>query len=189
MTAQSKILSTLLSITQPTDWDEIYTSELPRIYNFFLYKVGDRDLAQDLTAIVFERAWKSRSRYRSILSSPSTWLFGIARNVLKEHLRKDKKNSQRLEPLSEGNARSQNIDIEESIHQQQEKELLQRLLLELSEREQDLIALKYGAEMTNREIAKVTGLSESNVGTILHRAVKRLRKKWSDYNEWSDNHG
>jgi RNA polymerase sigma-70 factor (ECF subfamily) len=181
MTAQAKILSTLHSITQPIDWDAIYTLELPRIYNFFLYKVGDRDLAQDLTATVFERAWKSRSRYRNKLSSPSTWLFGIARNVLKEHLRKNKRITQKLEPLSKYNARSGSTDIEQSIHEQQDKELLKKMLLELSERERDLIALKYGAGITNREIATITGLSESNVGTILHRAVQRLRKKWSDY--------
>jgi len=51
------------------------------------------------------------------------------------------------------------------------------LLLELPDREAELIALKYGAELNNREIAKITGLSESNVGTIMHRTVKGLRER------------
>lgn len=183
MTTQSKVIGALRRVTHSIDWDEIYTSELPRVYNFFLYKIGEREFAQDLTAIAFERAWKLRSRYRATIASPSTWLFGIARNVLKEHLRKIKILNQRVESIAENNELPSTIDIEKSIQQQQNKERLQWILFELPEREQDLIALKYGAGITNREIAKITGLSESNVGTILHRTIKCLRKKWED------NHG
>ncbi len=50
-----------------------------------------------------------------------------------------------------------------------------QLLQQLPQREQDVIALKYGADMTNRAIADLTGLSESNVGTILHRTVSKLQ--------------
>jgi len=63
------------------------------------------------------------------------------------------------------------------------QELLQNLLLELPEREQDLVALKYGAGLTNREIAKSTWLSESNVGSILHRTVINLQRKWEEQHE------
>jgi RNA polymerase sigma-70 factor (ECF subfamily) len=52
------------------------------------------------------------------------------------------------------------------------------LLQTLPDRDRDLMALKYGAEMSNRDIARATGLSESNVGTILHRAVQALRERW-----------
>jgi RNA polymerase sigma-70 factor (ECF subfamily) len=54
------------------------------------------------------------------------------------------------------------------------------MLKELAIRERELIALKYGGGLTNREIARATGLSESNVGTILHRVVGRLRARWED---------
>ena len=74
------------------------------------------------------------------------------------------------------------MDIEHNIQQKQSKERLQNLLLELSERERDLIALKYGAGLNNREVATIMGLSESNVGTVLHRTVKQLRQKWDDDN-------
>jgi RNA polymerase sigma-70 factor (ECF subfamily) len=57
-------------------------------------------------------------------------------------------------------------------------ERLGRLLDRRPERERELLALKYGAEFTNREIARMTGLSESNVGTILHRAVEAIRAEW-----------
>jgi len=158
------------------DWDVIYTSELSRIYNYFIYKVFDREIAQDLTATTFERAWKTRSNYRVIIASPSTWLLGIARNVYREHVRKNRFTV----PLLQDEHLVSNVNIEQSFQERQDKEFLRRLLLTLSEREQDLIALKYGAGLTNREIAKIKSLSESSVGNILHRAVKNLRKKWEE---------
>lgn len=55
---------------------------------------------------------------------------------------------------------------------------LTTLMAKLPERDRELIALKYGGGLTNRTIATLTGLSESNVGTILHRAVQALRADW-----------
>lgn len=180
MANQYEALRTLRSMTQPVNWDTVYTSELPRIYNYFLYKIDDREFAQDLTAITFERAWKLRFKYCNAIASPSTWLFGIARNILKEHLRKNKVIEQKIDPISQSNELPSNVDVEQVIQQQQDKERLRKIILELPEREQDLIALKYGAGLTNRAIAEITKLSESNVGSILHRTVTNLRKKWDD---------
>jgi len=180
MATQSEVLGALHNITRPVDWDEIYTAELPRVYNFFIYKTGDREFAQDLTATTFERAWKVRSRYRAAIASPSTWLFGIARNVLKEYLRDSMKNTQKLVPITYNDQLLSNVDIEQWVQQQQNRGYLREIILELPEREQDLIALKYGAGLTNRKIAKITRLSESNVGSILHRAVKKLRNRWDE---------
>jgi RNA polymerase sigma-70 factor (ECF subfamily) len=59
-----------------------------------------------------------------------------------------------------------------------EAQRLAALLATLPPRERELIAMKYGADMTNRAIARATGLSESNVGTILHRTVESLRGRW-----------
>lgn len=174
-------LLALRSMTEQIDWDSVYKSELPRIYNFFLYKVGDREFAQDLTATTFERAWKLRSRYQTRIASLSTWLFGIARNVLKEHLRNSKITGQRSEPIFRSEELPSSVDIEKGIQQQQEKEHLRKILINLPEREQDLIALKYGAGLTNREIAKITNLSESNVGSILHRTVKNIRTRLEEH--------
>lgn len=158
------------------DWDTIYASELSRIYNYFLYKGFDREIAQDLTATTFERAWKTRFRYSTVIASPSTWLLGIARNVYREHLRKNKVTAL----LLQDEQLASNLDVERGFQEQQDKEFLRSLLLKLPKREQDLLALKYGAGLTNREIAKITKFSESNVGTILHRAVTNLRKKWEE---------
>ena len=164
-------------MAEPIDWELVYTQELSRVYNFFLYKSGDRETAQDLTALTFERAWRLRRRYRQDLSAIPTWLFGISRNVFKEHLRREKNAKQAEFSEEAGGYFDSEPEIEDDIEKNQAKETLRKLLLELPDREAELIALKYGAELNNREIAKITGLSESNVGTLLHRTVKGLRER------------
>lgn len=180
MVNRAEFLKILQSMSQPVDWDAVYTSELPRIYNYFLYKMCNRDLAQDLAATTFERAWKIRFKYNAMIASPSTWLFGIARNVLREHLRTQEVFQNKAERLPDDEQLRSSVDVEQSFQEQQSKEFLQDLILELPEREQELIALKYGAGLSNREISRITRLSESNVGSILHRIAITIRKKWDD---------
>lgn len=180
MTAHTKYIPLFRRSAQTVDWDQVYAKELPRVYNYYLYRTGDRQLAQDLTGTTFERAWRLRSGYRNELASVTTWLFGIARNVFKEHLRISRRDSRWLAPLYETTVPTMEDDIEQGFDYAEQKARLRRYLNELPGREQELIAYKYGAGISNREIAKITGLSESNVGTILHRAIKELRGKWKD---------
>jgi RNA polymerase sigma-70 factor (ECF subfamily) len=156
------------------NWEAVYNEQLPRIFNFFLYRVGDEALAEDLTAATFEKAWKHRERYRSDLGAFSTWLFSIARNIASDYFRQ-----QRPEvALDEAHTSANGRPVEETIQQEVDFARLSALLTQLEARERELVALKYGAGLTNRAIAEVTGLSESNVGTILHRVVTRLRAEW-----------
>lgn len=63
------------------DWDAVYADQAPRVYNYFRFRLGQKADVEDLTARTFERAWRSRSLYRSDLAGFSTWLFKIAQNV------------------------------------------------------------------------------------------------------------
>jgi RNA polymerase sigma-70 factor (ECF subfamily) len=156
------------------DWEALYARELPRIYNFFRYRVGDGAVAEDLTSVTFEKAWRARARYRRDLAKFSTWLFTIARNVATDHFRRA-----RVEvPLEEGLDRQATGTPEDEAVRRSDFERLTALLAGLPERERELLALKYGAGLSNREIARATGLSESNIGTIVHRAIGTLRAKW-----------
>ena len=77
MTIRPRILKGAYSLAEEIDWEAAYKEYLPRVYNFFRYRVGDRALAEDLTAATFEKAWRGRSRFRHDLSAFSTWLFTI----------------------------------------------------------------------------------------------------------------
>jgi RNA polymerase sigma-70 factor (ECF subfamily) len=69
------------------DWEALYVAQLPRVCNFFRYRVGCTADVEDLTAVTFEKAWCARHRYRRDLASFSTWLLTIARNVAVDHFR------------------------------------------------------------------------------------------------------
>ncbi len=160
------------------DWDAVYTEQLPRVYSFLRLRTGDAALAEELTAQTFEQAWRARARYRHDLGSFSTWLFAIARNAAAAHFRRGQ--SGREVPLDRIDARPDPRILEEIVERWDDADRLRALLTDLSMRERELIELKYGARLTNRAIAALTGLSESNVGTTLHRTVRRLAVAWEE---------
>jgi RNA polymerase sigma-70 factor (ECF subfamily) len=162
-------------MTAEPDWEEVYAEQLPRVLNFFRYRLGATADVEDLTARTFEKAWRARHRYQRDVAGFTTWLLTIARNVAIDHVRA----RQRYEPLDVAAAVPSSAETPEQLAvQHSEAQRLAALLGTLPPRQRELIAMKYGADMTNRAIARATGLSESNVGTILHRAVESLRGRW-----------
>jgi len=159
-----------------TDWEASFAEQLPRVYNFFRYRVGAGPEAEDLTAATFEKAWRARDRYRRDRAAFGTWLIAVARNVAIDHFRAAKDSV----PLEEAAEIPGGHTPEEIAERRSDEDRLGRLLARRTERERELLALKYGAEYTNRDIARMTGMSESNVGTILHRAVQALRADWDE---------
>ncbi len=160
-------------VTDP-DWEDVFKEQLPRVYNFLRYRLGNEAVAEDLTSRTFEKAWRERSRYRHDIAGFSTWLLSIARHVAVDYHRTAHPHSsleEAAEAIAEGTP-------EEQAVLQSNFARLSLLISKLPDRERELLALKYGAGATNRAIAQVTGLSESNVGTILHRAVGTLRTEW-----------
>ena len=159
-----------------TDWDALYEEQLPRVYNFFRFRVGAGPVAEDLTSTTFEKAWRARHRYRRDLGAFSTWLYTIARNVATDYFRQQRHHLP-LEAAEDVVAHGDAADLAE---RRSDAAYLGRLIERLSPRERELLSFKYGAGLTNRAIARLTGLSESNVGTLLHRSVTELRAEWSN---------
>ena len=160
--------------TEELDWDALYADLAPRVFNYFRYRLGRETDVEDLTARTFEKAWRARANYRRDLAGFSTWLFKIAQNVGTDYVN-TWRNHLPLEAAAEVAA-----DDTPARHAEHRSDLarLAALTATLPARERELIALKYGASLNNRLIAELTGLSESNVGTLLHRLVKTLRTQW-----------
>jgi RNA polymerase sigma-70 factor, ECF subfamily len=156
------------------DWDATYADQLPRIYNYFRFRLGSEADVEDLTARTFEKAWSARERYRRDLAGFSTWLFRIAQNVCVDYLRSRRAHA----PLDAALEFPAETTPETDAERGSDLARLAALTASLPERERELIALKYGAAISNRAIAQLTGLSESNVGTILSRTVQALRSQW-----------
>jgi RNA polymerase sigma factor (sigma-70 family) len=179
MTIQNKAIRKIMAVSvEEINWDSVVKDELPRLYNYFRYRLGDEGVAEDLTSVVLERAWLKRHQYSNDRAAFSVWLFSIAKNEVVNYLRK----RQISLPISLAEKVSGET-IEHRLEHSQDIQQLSRLLVDLPERECELISLKFGADLNNREISKITGLSESNVGTILSRVLQKLREQWKVQDE------
>ncbi len=153
-------------------FEQLYRSSRDDVYAYAAGLLGDRAAAEDVTATAFERAFRKRSRFDPRRGSGRAWLFGIARNAALDELRRRGRRAElAVEP----------VDVESlaEVHPAERSELrllLAAALAELEARERELIALKFFAGLSNAEIARVLGISESNAGTKLHRVVDKLRE-------------
>lgn len=160
------------------NWDSVVNNELPRLYNYLRYRLGDESIAEELTSVVLEKAWTKRHRYRKDRAAFSTWLFAIAQKEVLMYLRKRRVTL----PIS----MAENVTgetAEDIVQYSQDIKHLSLLLIIMPEREREIVSLKFGADLNNREISVITGLSESNVGTILSRVLQKLREQWQVQDE------
>jgi RNA polymerase sigma factor (sigma-70 family) len=161
----------------PTEgFAELYERTFPRVYAYVASLLRDRPTAEDVTAEAFERAYRKRRSYRPARGSMDAWLFGIARNAALDELRRRKRRATLVaEPEDTGSPVP-----EDQVELTVRREAVRAALAELDGQERDLIALKFAGGLSNGEIARVLGLSESNVGTRLHRTITKLREACHD---------
>jgi RNA polymerase sigma factor (sigma-70 family) len=155
---------------------ERYERAFPRVYAYVASLLRDRSAAEDVTAQAFERAYRKRRSYRPARGSMDAWLFGIARNAALDELRKRKRRAT-LEADPEDSAAPTPHDQAELALR---REAVRAALATLDGQERDLIALKFAGGLSNGEIARVLGMSESNAGTRLHRTITKLREACHD---------
>jgi RNA polymerase sigma-70 factor (ECF subfamily) len=159
---------------------DLYRTHTYAVFNYCLFRVSDRTVAEDLTADTFERAWRARHRYRADRAEFTTWLFSIARYAVTDwQRRRARRPVIPLNPQEPGDTPSPEAQFEESEQQSH----LRGLLRTLAGDEQELVALKFGAGMTNRQIAQVLGKSETAVGSAIYRVIQKLRARWDIKNK------
>lgn len=158
------------------DFTYIFESYYKRIYNYYYYRVQNQYLSEDLTSQLFEKVMTQISSYESRKGNFEVWLFTIARNVLNDYFRSQKKYPwTSLDSVLEMIAEEANP--EQVICQAEETKMLLRMIKTLKEKERNIIAYKFGADLKNKEIAKLLGISEKNVSVILCRTLKKLKLK------------
>ena len=155
----------------PRDFAGIYDEHVWRVYGFFAYWLRSRPDAEDLTQQTFERAWRAWDRYDETRASVATWLMVIARNLLVDHARANPAKRQRHAEEGELEAVAAEPD---RLGLGLEPDL-EHALSELSDRERELIAMRFGGDLTGPEIAAMTGLTLANVQQILSRSLRRMR--------------
>jgi RNA polymerase sigma-70 factor (ECF subfamily) len=161
--------------SQPTadELEAVYRAHVASIYGFFAYSVG-RDLAEDLTAATFERVVRSWSRGDASRSAERTWIYAIARNLLTDHLRRQRHRSG--PSLDEHPALLDGIaSNEDPVQRTLDADAVNCWLRELRPRAREVLALRYCADFSVAEIARVMDLTEANVHQICSRALRHLR--------------
>jgi RNA polymerase sigma-70 factor (ECF subfamily) len=148
----------------------VYEDHVWRVYGYLAYRLGgDRETAEDLTQLTFERALRAWSRYDERRASVSTWLLRIAHNAFIDHRRRGGRDLEELEervgPLTAG--------PEDRLGGSPE---LLEALGKLTRREREVLALRYGGDLNGPEIAALLGLSVGNVQQINSRALRQLRE-------------
>ena len=166
----------LPATTQSEGFAELYERTFPRVYAYVASLLRDRSSAEDVTAQAFERAYRKRRSYRPARGSMDAWVFGIARNAALDELRKRKRRAV-LEGDPEDSAAPMPHDQAELALR---REAVRAALATLDGQERDLIALKFAGGLSNVEIARVLRMTESNVGTRLHRTITKLREACHD---------
>lgn len=155
--------------SEESSFSRVYDEHVWRVYGFFAYRVGHREAAEDLTQATFERALRAWSRFDPRRASESTWLLAIARNLLIDHYRRDR--SSRMEPIDEDLAPTVPGPEEQFASTPELVDALSRL----GERDREVIALRFGGDMSGPEIAQLLNLSLANVQQILSRSLRKLR--------------
>ncbi len=159
----------------PAAFSELYLQFFKRVYNYIRFRCCDPATTDDLTSQTFERLLESIVQYQPQRGPFEPWLFAIVRNVVNGHYRRQRSSWLPWE----------NLQRQPAVDPQPEQELLRReasqallaALGRLDQRSRDLLSLKFAAGLTNRQIAQITGLRESNVGVVLFRALGRLREE------------
>ena len=149
------------------EFERLYAAEAQGLFAFLTYRTGDRALAEDLLADAFERAL--RAKYDKRRGSMKTWLYAIALNALRDHVRRVAAEGRAYARVDAGS------DAPDPFADFEVRDELQRGLAHLSAEEREAIALRFGAELTVPEIAAVLGEPLTTVEGRVYRALRRLR--------------
>jgi RNA polymerase sigma factor (sigma-70 family) len=143
------------------------------VHGYAISLLGDRAAAEDVTALAFERLYRSRSRLDRGRGTPRAWLFAIARNAALDELRRRGRQPQRG---LEGEVPRDEVPGD-ALEQVERRATVRDALSALPPRERELVLLKFHGQLSNSELARALGISASNAGTRLHRALARLREE------------
>jgi RNA polymerase sigma-70 factor (ECF subfamily) len=166
----------------PTAFGQLYERYVAKIYSYIAFRVGAGPEAEDLTAEVFLKAMQSLDSYRWQGVPFSAWLLRIAHNWLVDYLRRKKRRGEvPLEDYHRPPDRELALLLEQVVVRQE----IQAALVQLTEAQQQVVALRFAARCSIKEAAKIMGKTEGAVKSLQHNALFSLREILADYRKRS----
>jgi RNA polymerase sigma-70 factor, ECF subfamily len=167
---------------EPALFHRIYERWITPVYQYFYHRTSDVQDAEDLTSQLFLAAMQALPRYRHRGHFPA-WLFSIARNMVNDYYRKGRREAHLEKAIYHTNTWSQyqldrvdHKNPERVFSRKDEIQRLVRLVHELPQEEQELIRLRYVADLRFADIAVVINKSEAAVKKALYRLQERLHE-------------
>jgi RNA polymerase sigma factor (sigma-70 family) len=154
------------------DLEALYRSARDDVYAYVATLLRDPAAAEDVTAQAFERALRRRRTFDARKGSPRAWLFGIARNAALDELRRRRRSAHLATEPADPSVPGPEDEADRAL----QRAAVRAALAALPPREREIVALKFHGGLDNAELARVLGVSVSNAGTQLHRAMSKLRE-------------
>jgi RNA polymerase sigma-70 factor (ECF subfamily) len=151
--------------------EEIFNTFYDKIYSFTLMRVGNVHDSEDITSDVFVKVAEKIDTYDPDRAAFSTWIFVIALNEIRMYYRKQKT----IYPIDNVSELVSSFDIEENLLKREECIFLYKAIENLDEISKEVVLLRYFADLSTRQIAEITALSETNVDVKIHRAKKKMK--------------
>jgi RNA polymerase sigma-70 factor (ECF subfamily) len=158
------------------DFERLYAQHAGPLLGFLVYRTGDVTVAEDLLADTFERVLRSRRPFDPRKGSEKTWLYTIALNLLRDHIRRMAAGTRAVERVSAG---IRPVEESQELVSIEHRDSIHRALSCLSEEEREVVALRYGADLTLPEIAKLRGDKLTTIEGRLYRALRKLKGELS----------
>lgn len=156
----------------PAAFTPLYDRYVQPVYRYLYSRMGDVHAAEDVTSQTFIAAYEALPKYRE-QGQFSAWLFRIARSKMNDHFRRNRREVG-LEAAGELIEREDSLG---TLIRAEELSQIRFLIKKLSEEEQDLIRLRYVAELSFVEIANLLGKREDAVKKSIYRLLERLKRQ------------
>lgn len=164
-----------MSTRMRTDtFERLFEEHAARLYSFLAYRTGNRALAEDLLSETFERVLRSRQRFDPRRGSERRWLYTIALNLLRDHARRATHEERVLQHVG---AAAPFEAADAGLTAVEHRDELTRALATLNDEEREALALRFGADLKLRDVARVLGDGESAVEGRIYRALRKLREE------------
>ncbi|MCC6643910.1 sigma-70 family RNA polymerase sigma factor [Candidatus Peregrinibacteria bacterium] len=171
-----------LAKTDSDAFAQLYDYFFPKVFAFVISKVGSNDAAEDIVSEVFIKVVQHLPKYQDRGAPFAAWLFTIARNMVFDYYSKQSKDkSTVLEEGLEIKDESKNSSPHEQAKHSELHEKVKQVMQQLPERDLNVMQMKFYSGLTNREIAATLNLTESNVGIIIYRVLKKLKPDLNNY--------
>jgi RNA polymerase sigma factor (sigma-70 family) len=160
------------------DFDRLFDEHAEPLLKFLIYRTGDRALAEDIVADTFERALRKRSLFDRRRGTEKAWLYTIATNLLRDGARRREVEERAYaatavyEPVLVG--------ADGGLGRLESRATVMDALETLSPEEREAVALRFGADLTVPEMAKVLDQPLTTIEGRVYRALRKLRNQLSE---------